>query len=292
MTETGMIVKTSSTVFEVECGAERIPCRPCGRFRAEHIRPMAGDRVEFDRSEGVMTAILPRKNSLVRPPVANADRLVIVASLAPPRTADILLDSLTAFALYKDLEPVVVINKSDQEDGRDVAALYSSAGIRSFAVSAATGEGIAALKAFLSDLPGGLSVLSGSSGVGKSSIINALGLARAQTGELSERIGRGKQTTRRIELMSLGGGFVADTPGYSSFDPVEMEMTDAGKLPYCFPEFAEYIPRCRYGDCTHVSDEGCAVLEAVKEGKIARSRHESYCGLYNQLKTLREWMLK
>ena len=288
----GTIVKTSSTIYEVKNKDGRVACRPCGRFRVERIHPLAGDRVEFDPKEAVITEILPRKNRLVRPPVANVDRLVIVASLAPPRTADILLDSLTAFAFYKGLEPLLVINKTDACNGSELAKAYCEAGIPSITVSARTGEGIEQLKCILSSREGGLSVLSGSSGVGKSSLINALGLANAVTGELSERIGRGKQTTRHIELMKLGGGYIADTPGYSSFDPIEMEMTDVGRLSDCFPEFSELIGSCRYGDCTHVSDEGCAVVDAVRSGRIAQSRHHCYCELYKKLKPIKEWMLK
>ena len=305
----GKIVKTASTLYTVRetagvletaggCEAEKLHsgenvwlCRPRGRFRRDGIAPLAGDEVLFEPhrdGNGVLTEILPRRNSLVRPPVANIDRLIIVVSAAPPVTARLMIDSMTALAAFKGIEPVICINKTDLAPGAELAELYASLGYATVSVSAADGSGLDALAA---RLRGAFCVLTGNSGVGKSSLINRLYPGfEARTGGLSEMIGRDRQTTRHVELLATeDGGYVADTPGYSCFDAVEMEMTDAGRLPFCFPEFAGYLGGCRYSDCSHVRDDGCAVLAAVAEGKIAVSRHESYVRLYERVKDLKQW---
>ena len=300
----GKIVKTGSTLFTVRitdgddgrmdgsrCAGGVCICRPRGRFRKDGIMPLAGDEVLFELrrdGDGVLQDILPRKNSLVRPPVANVDKLIIVVSAAPPVTARLMIDSMTALAAFKDIEPVVCINKTDLVSGAELAELYASLGYATVSVSAADGRGLDVLAALMR---GAFCVLTGNSGVGKSSIMNALYPGfEAKTGELSEKIGRGRQTTRHVELLETeSGGYIADTPGYSCFDAVEMEMTDAKRLPFCFPEFVKYLGGCRYSDCSHVCDAGCAVLQAVAEGKIAASRHESFVRLYNRIKDLKEW---
>ena len=284
----GLIIKTALGIYTVKAGEDELPCRPRGRFRIEGGVPLAGDRVRVERDSagnGVITEILPRGNSLVRPPVANVTRLVILASVAPPVTGFALIDYLTALAEYKDIEPLICINKSDLADNGSLEGLYRSVGLKAVSVSAKTGEGLGELA---SQLGGGLSVLTGNSGVGKSSVLRALGYDTI-AGALSERIGRGRQTTRHVELLPIGGGWVADTPGYSTFDAVEMEMTDSERLPYCFPEFAPYLGLCRYADCGHVRDEGCAVTAAVEHGEIPRSRHESYVKLRERMKEFNSW---
>ena len=289
----GKIIKTASTLYTVRPleGGEDCLCRPRGRFRKAGTVPLAGDNVLFEsRADGMgsLTEILPRRNSLVRPPVANVDRLIIVVSEAPPVTSLLMIDSLTALAAFQDIEPVICINKTDLSSGEALKALYAPLGYTVIPVSAADGTGLNELAA---KMQGAFCGLTGNSGVGKSSIMNRLYPDfEARTGELSARIGRGKQTTRHVELVeTAGGGFVADTPGYSSFDAIEMEMTDVQKLPYCFPEFEAYMGACRYSDCAHVRDDGCAIRQAVAEGRIAASRHDSYVRLYERVKTLKAW---
>ena len=287
----GKIVKTSSTLFTVRSAEGLFLCRPRGRFRLDGLVPLAGDNVIFEPRKdgsGVLTEILPRKNALVRPPVANVERLVIVISAAPPITAQLLIDSMTALAAFYDIEPILCLNKTDLDPGEAFHTLYSSLGYKMIAASAVTGQGLEELR---EAMRGAFCVLTGNSGVGKSSIMNALFPGfDARTGALSERIGRGRQTTRHVELIETDdGGFIADTPGYSSFDAIEMEMTDPKRLQFCFPEFEPYLGSCRYSDCAHAKDDDCAVRAAVTAGKIDAVRHESYVRLYNRVKDLKEW---
>ena len=287
----GKIVKTSSTLFTVRSADGLFACRPRGRFRLDGLVPLAGDEVLFEPRKdgsGVLTQILPRKNALVRPPVANVDRLIIVISAAPPVTARLLIDSMTALAEFYEIEPILCLNKTDLDPGTELAELYASLGYKLIAISAATGAGVEELR---ETMRGAFCVLTGNSGVGKSSIMNALYPGfDARTGELSERIGRGRQTTRHVELLETAdGGYVADTPGYSSFDAIEMEMTEPKRLQFCFPEFEPYLGNCRYSDCAHAKDDDCAVRAAVAAGKICETRHESYVRLYNRVKDLKEW---
>ncbi len=291
----GRIVKATGSHFVVIGPEGELTCRARGKFRLEGEFPLAGDFVEAvpdgtAEGMGVIKALLPRKNRLVRPPVANVDRLLIVASLAPPVTTLTLVDYLTALAEYHDIVPLICFNKTDIADAKETAARYRALGYPAVAASAKTGEGLSELAEALSD---GLTVLTGESGVGKSSLLNALSPnLSARTGEISAKNGRGRQTTRHVELIPFGNGYVADTPGYSSFDAVEMDMTEKERLPWCFVEFREYLGRCKYNDCSHVSDEGCAILQALQDGHISPSRHESYVRLYDRLKEVRKWELK
>lgn len=276
--QNGLIIKTSGSLYTVRTGDCFIVCRERGRLKLGDVAPVAGDFVEY-RTErdgcGVITAVLPRKNALVRPPVANVDKLIIIASDAPPITELSFIDSLTVLAEYKGITPVICVNKTDLADGSEIVSLYGSIHYRAFLVSAVTGLGVDELRR---ELRGAVSVLAGNSGVGKSSLLNALYPGyTAKTGEISEKIGRGKQTTQRVEFYPTGeNGYIADTPGYSAFDAVQMEMTDAKRLPFCFPEFADYLGKCRYADCGHVKDDGCAVRSAAESGTIVSSRYESY----------------
>jgi ribosome biogenesis GTPase len=291
----GRIIKATGAQFVVSGPEGQLVCRARGRFRLEGEYPLVGDFVTAmsdgtGEGYGVISEVAPRQNRLIRPPVANVDRLLIVASLAPPVTPLALVDYLTTLAEYHDIVPVICFNKTDIEDAQSTAAMYHALGYPAMAVSAVTGEGLSDLAEAIDD---GLTVLTGYSGVGKTSLLNALipGFS-ARTGEISEKIGRGRQTTRHVELLPFGQGYVADTPGYSSFDAVEMEMTEKERLPWCFVEFRDFLGQCKYNDCTHVSDEGCAILQALKDGRISPSRHESYTDLYERLKDVRQWQLK
>ena len=290
---TGRIVKALSGFYYVDIGAgEPIPCRGRGKLRHQKVTPLVGDRVEISATgdgKGVVDAVLPRKNQFRRPAVANIDQMVIVCSGAIPVTDPFLIDRMTAMAEWKGCEPFIVFNKCDLERADGLAELYRTAGFPVLQVSAQTGEGVDALAAAVA---GKASAFTGNSGVGKSSILNALqpgfGL---EVGEVSEKLGRGRHTTRHVELFPVAGGLVADTPGFSSFDVEQMEAIPKGELAAAFREFAPYVDQCRFQGCAHVKERGCAVREALAEGRISPSRHKSYVRLYEQAKEIPQWEL-
>ena len=253
-----------------------------------------GDRVEFTPLEGesgILDAILPRKNEFQRPAVANIDQLVVVASGAIPVTDPFLIDRVMSIAEGRDCESIIVLNKCDLDGADSLYDTYTRAGFTTLRVSAETGEGIDALSTAIS---GRVSAFTGNSGVGKSSILNALQPDfHIRVGEVSDKLGRGRHTTRHVELFRLdSGAIVADTPGFSSFDTEEMELRRPEELQYTFREFAPYLDQCRFTGCAHVKEKGCAVLAAVKAGEIPASRHQSYVRLYQQAKEVPEWQRK
>ncbi|MBQ3404466.1 MAG: ribosome small subunit-dependent GTPase A [Oscillospiraceae bacterium] len=290
----GLIYKALSGFYYVEAADETIRCRARGRFRFDNIQPLVGDMVEFERGqndEGVIKSILPRRNSFIRPPIANMDMMVIIASRAVPVTVPFLIDRIAAIAELNDCEPVIVINKCDLDPGDELFEIYSGAGYKTIRVSAETGQGIDELSRTVA---GSSCVFTGNSGVGKSSILNALDSGfHIQVGDVSDKLGRGRHTTRHTELYRLANGAViADTPGFSAFDPELMESVTADKLQYAFREFTPYRDKCQFLDCAHVKEKGCAVLEALREGKIHPSRHSSYVKLYEQLRQVKKWEIK
>ncbi len=290
---TGRIVKALSGFYYVDAGTgEPIPCRGRGKLRHQRVSPLVGDRVEItvtDNGRGMVDAILPRKNQFSRPAVANIDQMVIVASGAVPVTDPFLIDRMAAMAEWKGCEPLIVFNKCDLERADGLAELYRAAGFAVLQASAETGEGVDGLSAAIA---GKVSAFTGNSGVGKSSILNALqpgfGL---RVGEVSEKLGRGRHTTRHVELFPVAGGLVADTPGFSSFDVEQMEAIPKDELAGAFREFAPYAGCCRFQGCAHMKERGCAVREALADGRIAPSRHKSYVRLYEQAKEIPEWEL-
>jgi ribosome biogenesis GTPase len=286
----GLIIRSSGGFYDV--AAEEgtiIRCRARGLFRKIGLTPLVGDRVTFALTgeEGYIQAVMPRRNNLVRPPLANLDQLILVASVLQPPPNLFILDKLIAIARYRDIETVVVLTKSDLEDPSELAAIYRRALCPVVVVSNRTGEGVEAVKAML---PGRVSAFCGNTGVGKSSLLNRLDPAIGQpTADISHKLGRGRHTTRTVELFSVGGGYVADTPGFSAveterFDPIRKE-----ELQYCFAEFEPFIARCRFTGCSHTREKGCAVLAAVADGFIAPSRHQSYAAMYEEQKALKEW---
>ena len=286
----GIILKALSGFYYVDDGTGTLTaCRGRGKLRHEKLTPLVGDRVSFtplDNGQGALDAILPRKND--RPAVANIDQLVIIAAQATPVTDPFLIDRVIAIAEGRGCESIVCINKCDLAPGEDLARIYEKAGFPTLRVSAETGEGMDRLRELIA---GKVSAFTGNSGVGKSSILNALepGIA-LKTGGVSEKLGRGRHTTRHVELFRLScGGIVADTPGFSSFDVDKMELCRKEELAGRFREFAPYVDQCRFQDCAHVKEKGCAVLAAVKAGEIAKSRHESYVRLYEQAKQIPDW---
>ena len=287
------IIKALSGFYYVQTEDGVVECRARGKFRKEGVSPLVGDFVTISRSgkSGTVEEILPRKNSFIRPAVANVDLLVLLASCAIPQTEPFLIDRVLAIAGQQGVEPLICVNKNDLESGEGLAGIYRRAGFRVIVTSAETGEGIDELRAAIS---GKLSAFTGNSGVGKSSILNAMEpVFGLPVGEVSKALGRGRHTTRHVEMFPLDEDtYVIDTPGFSSFDTEELDLELKARLPETFPEFAPYLGQCRFVGCSHVKEKGCAVLQAVKDGRIPASRHRSYVRLYDELKDLRDWQHK
>ncbi len=294
MSREGRIVKALSGFYYVQsAGGEITQCRARGKFRKDGQSPLVGDMVEFsaEHGSGTVTAILPRKNSFIRPAVANIDVLVMLAANVNPVTEPFLIDRVSAIAGDQGVELVLCLNKCDLDPADRLFEIYSHAGFTVIRTSAETGEGIEALRAAVS---GRLCAFTGNSGVGKSSVLNCLGSGFAiPTGEVSERLGRGKHTTRHVELYALPDGtLIADTPGFSSFETDRMELVLKENLQFAFSDFAPYIGRCRYPDCAHIAEPGCAVREALARGDIEPTRYDSYLRLYEKMKQIRPWELE
>lgn len=291
---TGIIYKALSGFYYVEAAdGETVECKARGRFRLEEMTPLVGDRVEFTRQEpgkGVLDRILPRKNAFQRPAVANLEQIVIFASAVNPVTDPFLLDTMIAIAVQGGCRPLICINKCDADGAETLFETYSRAGYTTLRTSAYTGEGLDELRR---EIAGKISVFAGNSGVGKSSILNALapGLD-LKVGEVSQKLGRGRHTTRHVELFRIGDAFVADSPGFSAFDMEGISYALKDKLTDAFQEFSPYLGSCRFRDCAHVKEQGCAVLEALRAGKIAPSRHASYVRLYAQGAQIKDWQKK
>ena len=253
----GRIMKALSGFYYVRTDDRLVECKARGRFRKEGISPLVGDWVEIsmERGKGMIEQIMPRKNSFVRPAVANLDRLVLIVSEAIPITEPFLIDRITAIAGDQNVPVIICINKNDLQPGRNLQEIYTKAGYDVVITSAVTGEGISALR----DMIQGKTVaFSGNSGVGKSSVLNCLNEnLHIQTGDVSEKLGRGRHTTRHIELFSLDQDtYVADTPGFSSFDTEQMEIILKENLQYAFPDFAPYLGQCQFHDCAHLKEPG------------------------------------
>ena len=287
----GRIQKALSGFYYVDTGSEILTCRARGKFRKEGISPLVGDRVrvrELGNGEGFVEEILPRRNSFIRPAVANIDQLVVIGSGAIPKTDPFLIDRVASIAALKQCDVIILLNKSDLERADELYEIYSATGFPTLRVSAETGEGLEELKGLIT---GKLSAFTGNSGVGKSSILNALEPGFSlQVGEVSTALGRGRHTTRHVELFRLScGAEIMDTPGFSSFEAEDLNLEWKHHLPETFIEFAPYLNECRFVGCSHTKEKGCAVLEALKAGKIQKKRHESYLRLHEELKPIQDW---
>ncbi len=289
----GVIMKALSGFYYVDLEGRTVTCRGRGKLRYEKVKPLVGDRVEVTLSPdgtGAVEAVLPRRNQFSRPAVANLDQLIILGANVNPVTDPFLIDRLCAMGAGKGCQVVVCLNKCDLDGADDLYAIYAAAGLPTLRLSAETGEGVEALKGLLA---GKVSAFTGNSGVGKSSLLNALEPQYAiETGEVSDKLGRGRHTTRHVELFRAGGGLVADTPGFSSLEGEELELPEKERLAESFVEFVPYLDDCRFTGCSHRKEAGCAVLAAVERGEIAPSRHRSYCRLYDELDSRKSWEKK
>lgn len=288
------IIKAISGFYYVQTEDGVAECKARGRFRRQEQSPLVGDFVRITKQangKGVLEELLPRKNAFIRPAIANIDQLIVLASCAIPVTEPFLIDRVLAIAQLQNVPAVVCVNKDDLAPAQPLAEIYQKAGIPVLVTSAETGEGIEELRALLS---GKLSCLTGNSGVGKSSLLNRVcPELRLPVGEVSEKLGRGRHTTRHIELYTLGADtFVADTPGFSAFDTERMELVHKEQLQDAFPEFAPYLGHCQFPDCAHRKEPGCAVRKALADGKISQTRYDSYERLYELASQIKEWELK
>ena len=292
--ESGIIIKALSGFYYVQTENGILECKARGRFRLDGTSPLVGDRVQCSlgaNGKGRIDKVEDRKNWFVRPAVANIDTLVFVAANTNPVTDPFLIDRVSVIAAEAGCELVICVNKVDIDRGDRLYDIFSKAGFTVIRTSAEDGEG---LEALLHSLKGRVCAFTGNSGVGKSSILNALlpGL-HIETGEVSEKLGRGRHTTRHVELYALGENtYIADTPGFASFDIEMMQTISKEQLQYDFIEFSPYIGSCRFNDCAHLKEPGCAVTAALAEGKIGESRYSSYVKLYELTAQHKPWEIK
>ena len=293
----GKIVKGIGGFYYVDADDAVYECKARGNFRKQKLTPLVGDNVEFsinedNCAENRIEKILTRKNELVRPPLANLDQLFIISSIIDPKLNTLIIDKMIAIAEYKSIEPIVVITKTDLDNGyKQFEEIYRAAGFKVVICDNTSGKGADEIRKLLDRK---ISAFCGNTGVGKSTLLNNIFPELSlETGETSKKLGRGKHTTRHCELFKLCGGYIADTPGFSSLDLERCEKIYKDDLPHCFREFAPYIDTCKFmTSCSHINDKGCGVCEAVKNGAISPSRHESYITMYNEVKDIKEWQKK
>ena len=295
MTEkaTGRILRSLSGFYDVQTPAGVITCRARGILRKDGNTPLTGDMVEItlEKGKGMVERILPRKNSFVRPAVANIDGLVVFAANVNPVTEPFLIDRVAAIAGDQEVPVILCVNKCDLDPAMDLVRIYRNAGFPVIAASAETGEGVEELRELIQ---GKLTAFTGNSGVGKSSMLNRLcPELQLPTGEVSDKLGRGRHTTRHVELYRLGEDtYVADTPGFSSFDTDQMDIILKENLQYAFPDFGEFIGNCQFHDCSHRKEPGCAVRAALEAGQVEPTRYDSYLRLYEKASQIKLWEMK
>ena len=289
----GRIIRSLSGFYEVQTDHGTVTCRARGSLRRGSEIPLTGDMVAIseERGKGMVEKIYPRRNSFIRPAVSNIDALVVFAANANPVTEPFLIDRVAAIAGDQEVPVYLCVNKCDLDPAHDLIRIYTHAGFDVIAASAETGEGIPQLRELIK---GKLVAFTGNSGVGKSSILNRLcPELQLPTGEVSETLGRGRHTTRHVELYDLGDGtLVADTPGFSSFDTDQMDVMLKENLQYAFPDFGVYLGKCQFHDCSHRKEPGCAVTAALAAGEIEPTRYDSYLRLYEKASQIKLWELK
>lgn len=287
----GKIIKGIGGFYYVEANDHIYECKARGNFRKQGITPLVGDNVEISEDDCTIDRILERKNALVRPPVANLDTLFIVSSVVDPKINTLNIDKLVAVAESNNIEPIIVITKTDLDSSyQQYVDIYANAGFKVIICDNTTGSGSDEVKELMLNK---ISAFTGNTGVGKSTLLNNIFPdLNLDTGETSKKLGRGKHTTRHSELFKVDGGYIADTPGFSSIEVSLCKTILKDELPYCFREFEPYLNSCKFTTCTHTKDKGCAVLEAVENGEISKSRHDSYVAMYNDVKDVKEWEMK
>ena len=289
----GILMKSIGGFYYVRCDGKEYECKARGSFRKSGNSPVVGDKVVISVPEegfASIEEIKPRINKLKRPALANIDTLVIVCSTVDPEPNFTVIDKMTAAAVNNNMIPAIVVSKNDLKSGERIAEIYRNSEFPVFLCSPDDTEDVNRLKAFLK---GKVSAFTGNSGVGKSTLINRIfPELELQTGQISRKLGRGKHTTRVVELFEIDGCFVADTPGFSTVDLQRYEMIDKTQLQYCFPEFEKYLGECQFTSCSHTCEKGCRILQAVKDGEIEPSRHKSYVAMYNEVKDIKEWELR
>lgn len=289
----GILMKSIGGFFYVRCDGKEYECKARGSFRKSGNSPVVGDKVVISVPEegfASIEEIKPRINKLKRPALANIDTLVIVCSTVDPEPNFTVIDKMTAAAVNNNMIPAIVVSKNDLKSGERIAEIYRNSEFPVFLCSPDDTEDVNRLKAFLK---GKVSAFTGNSGVGKSTLINRIfPELELQTGQISRKLGRGKHTTRVVELFEIDGCFVADTPGFSTVDLQRYEMIDKTQLQYCFPEFEKYLGECQFTSCSHTCEKGCRILQAVADREIEPSRHKSYVAMYNEVKDIKEWELR
>ena len=286
---TGDITKGIGGFYYVKTSEGIVECKPRGIFRKQKITPVAGDVVTLETENGaaVIAEIAPRKNVFVRPPVANLDVLFLVASTTQPTPSTLELDKLSAIAVDKGGQPVSVCTKGDLAEAEFLRSAYEKSTLPFIRIDYATGEGLDDIKHWIN---GRLCAFCGNSGVGKSTLLNTLAPAlHRETGQISQKLGRGRHTTREGEIFEICGGRLADTPGFASLEAQKLCRIPKDDLQHTFPEFGPYFGQCRFTGCSHRSETGCAVREAVEAGTISKTRYASYLAMYEEASARKEW---
>ena len=290
---TGRILRSISGFYDVQTPQGMVTCRGRGSLRKGGDSPLTGDMVEItvEHGKGMVERILPRRNRFIRPAVANVDALVVFAANVNPVTEPFLIDRVAAIAGDQEVQVILCVNKCDLDPATDLVRIYQNAGFSVIRASAETGEGVEELRALLQ---GKLVAFTGNTGVGKSSMLNRLcPQLQLATGEVSEKLGRGRHTTRHVELFRLAEDtYVADTPGFASFDTEQMDVILKENLQYAFSDFAPFMGQCQFHDCSHRAEPGCRIRQAVEDGEIERSRYDSYLRLYEKSSQIKLWELK
>ncbi|MBQ4256787.1 MAG: ribosome small subunit-dependent GTPase A [Oscillospiraceae bacterium] len=281
----GLILDSLGGIFTVETEEGTVEAKARGVFRNKGLTPVAGDRCVVE--EGLITELLPRKNSLIRPPLANLDVCVFVVSTTEPAPDMLLLDKFIAVCEYKDIAPCIALTKVDLKENPLIPEVYRRAGIPAVICDYETGGGIAEIKKLVR---GKICAFTGNTGVGKSTLLNHLAPQLSlETSHISRKLGRGRHTTRVSRLYPLFGGYVADTPGFSTFDTMQYAVIHKEELAMCFREFDQFTGKCRFSDCTHTKEKGCEIIAAVEAGEIAKSRHDSYVTMFEEAKRIKDW---
>lgn len=294
VSENGRIIKSIGGLYSVESPLGIIECKARGIFRKKNIFPCVGDNVRIEEvadGKGVIAEIYERKNSLIRPPLANLDYIIFVISTCEPSPNFTMLDKFIAIAAFKDIGSIIAVTKRDLLINEEIAGIYKNSGAEIFEIDYDDPESYMKL---YDKISGKICAFTGNTGVGKSTLLNHIDTdVQLKTGEISRKLGRGRHTTRHVELFKLkNGAYIADTPGFSTFETNKYDIILKDKLAECFHEFDEFSDKCRFPDCAHIKEKGCAVLEAVKSGIIPESRHKSYVEMYEEAKQIKEWEIR